>query len=606
MLRSILHIFIKPFRNICRKIAQSLKYKMILFFIMISVVPIFLIGILIYQSTSQIFVDRVTKSSTDLIMKKISYFDEVFDEINKIISEGTSSTDTIKLLNLNKDNIDLSESNQVLDRVSSKYEYILSLKGNFIDSIMILPRKGSYPFYRGLKVLNYVEDFSKLDIYKKTVDSKRLVLWSIEKDPVSGKYYIVASSSIFDALTDKVIGVFLVYLDINKLREIFGQEAENDGMELSIIDSDNTIMYDFNSRIGQQYSNTEVLQKMGSSPEGSFKQNIDGYPCLVTYYTSVNSGWRIVNIVSYNSILSDVNVILTITIIISLGCLLYAFIIAVLFYRGMYNPIKRLMFSMHELGEGNWDIRISSQRKDELGKLSDGFDSMIVRISTLIENIRIEQRLKKENEIRALQSQITPHFLYNTLNCIKALVMAGRKEDSAYMITSLIALLKISLSSTNENVTIHEELNYVKCYIDIMKFRYEKEVEVVYDIDSRLLCSGILKFVLQPIVENCFIHAFTDMQKDWKIIISIAEKEEGILVKVIDNGVGINLDDNNPLERLELFKNNSRVKFSSIGINNINERIHLNYGEQYGIRIESEPGKGSEIQLLLPRIDIML
>ncbi len=604
-MKKAVRTILNPFNTFFSLITSSMRYKLILSFFIISVLPILLVGSLMYRSASQLMVESATKSSSDLIMKKIGYFDEVFDEVNKMLSEATSSTDTIKCLKLNKQNIDLPESNQVLDRMSSKFEYMLQLKGDFIDSIMILPRKGYYPFFRGLRTIRYSEDFSRLELFQKTVNSKNLVLWSFDREPGSGGYYITASSSVIDGVTNEVIGVIVIYLDINKVGDIFTHEGMTEGEELFVIDSGDTIIYHSDyEKIGSKYTDSAVLSGLGGSTHSSFTQSVGGQNRIITYYTSANSGWRIINTVPYDNVVKDVRVISYLTLVISLSCLLYALVVSFLIYRNIYNPIRGLTLSMEKAGAGNLDTRILSKRKDEFGTLSDGFDSMIGRITALIENIKTEQRLKKESEIKALQSQITPHFLYNTLNCIKAMVRADRKDDSEKMITALTALLKISLSNTDKVVTILEELNYVKSYIEIMEYRYEKKVAVEYDIDNSLLRCGILKFILQPIVENCFIHAFHAPENDWRIQISLQPCGDDIAVTIRDNGAGIDLTETHPLENEDYFGSHSRVKFSSIGLGNIQDRIRLNYGEQYGITLSSEPGKGTSVQLILPHFTL--
>lgn len=599
-----LKFIFRPFKYLYLFISQSLKRKLILSFFLISILPILLTGSLIYRFTSDIVLNRVTQSSTDLIMKKISYFDEVFYEINKMLLEATSSTDTIKYLNISKDNLDLPESQQVLDKMASKFEYMLQIKGDLIDSVMILPRKGYYPFFRGLRTVDYAEDFSRMDIYRNTVESKNLVMWSSNKDSESDGYYITASSCVIDGLTDEVIGVIVVYLDMNKVRSIFEHSSTGENEELFVLDSGNLIIYHSDySKIGNSFEDAELLDRIVRNEENSFIYGSEGVSRVVTHYTSGNSGWRIINTVPYDDVIKDVGFIPSITEFVLISCLIYAFTVSVLIYRNIYNPIKDLTRSMNELGKGNLDIRAETGRLDEFGKLSEGFNKMIKRISALIENIKVEQRLKKENEIKALQSQITPHFMYNTLNCIKAMVRAGRNEDSVNMITSLITLLKISFSNTNEHVTILEELNYVRSYIEIMEYRYEKNVEVEYDIDNSLLCCGIMKFLLQPIVENCFIHAFTDTGSDWKIKITIEMKDNCIKATVKDNGKGMNLNEKHPLENMDKISGSSRVKFSSIGLCNIQERIRLNYGEQYGVSVSSKVGDGTSIELTLPYLE---
>ena len=198
--------------------------------------------------------------------------------------------------------------------------------------------------------------------------------------------------------------------------------------------------------------------------------------------------------------------------------------------------------------------------------------------------------------------QINPHFLYNTLDSIKWVAILQKANNAAEMITYLVRLLRISLNKGREYVSIREEIEHVKCYVEIQKFRYNDKFDIEVEIDESLMQYRIPKLILQPIIENSIFHGFKQMRQGGKINIKGWSQEKDILFSIIDNGCGVEV---NSVDRLldSNLQTNKGERLSGIGLNNVNERIKLIYGEKYGLKIENVDTGGTKVDVLLPRLN---
>lgn len=234
----------------------------------------------------------------------------------------------------------------------------------------------------------------------------------------------------------------------------------------------------------------------------------------------------------------------------------------------------------------------------ELGSLAETFNGMIVTIEQLMKQNSYEQKQKRISELKALQAQINPHFLYNTLDSIIWMAEDGQTDDVVLMTSSLAKLLRQSISNEKEFVTIREEIDYIRHYLIIQKMRYKDKLTYEINIDPDIQFCDILKLVVQPLVENAIYHGIK--YKDGIGFIQVVgyRINEDICLEVIDNGAGITP------EKLEhLFEPNcSHPKKNGVGIINVQERLRMQYGEPYGLYYESRPSEGTRVKILIPYI----
>ena len=258
--------------------------------------------------------------------------------------------------------------------------------------------------------------------------------------------------------------------------------------------------------------------------------------------------------------------------------------------------IRRLRSGMKEVEQGNFEVNITSDSRDEIGDLVNGFDSMLLQLNTLIKEV-YEGRIKeKEYEMKALQAQINPHFLYNTLDAIAWMCEDGKNEDAEEMVTALARLFRISISKGHELIPIEKEVEHAKSYLKIENYRYKNKFTYSFEVEESCLSYLCNKITLQPIIENAIYHGVKQMIDEGEIWIRIFEDGEDIIFQVEDNGIGMTEEQCREILRKEPGDR------TGIGIKNVNDRIKIYFGSNYGLNITSELDEGTCVTIRMPKV----
>ena len=318
---------------------------------------------------------------------------------------------------------------------------------------------------------------------------------------------------------------------------------------------------------------------------------------IYTIYTLENCNWRIVG-VSYvdELITSKVTSMLRL-----LGALLFIVLAAsvvtgMIFSNLISKPAKELAAAMSEFEKDAETFEFCPVNgTSEIVALSDSFGHMVVRIQELMDRVRKEEITLRKTELNALQAQINPHFLYNTLDSIAWMCEEERNQEAVVMVNALAKLFRISISKGHELITIQKECEHAESYLKIQKYRYKNQFSYEFHVDERCrdyLCN---KITLQPIIENAIYHGL-DMSDEGKIVIEVSERADDILMSVTDNGVGMS-----PQQCEEILHRDAKDK-TGIGIKNVNDRIKIYFGEKYGLTISSEQDVGTRVDICIPKI----
>ena len=261
------------------------------------------------------------------------------------------------------------------------------------------------------------------------------------------------------------------------------------------------------------------------------------------------------------------------------------------------KPVKSLVKAMGDFeGDSSGFVYQPVRGTKEISALSDSFEHMAVRIQKLMEKVRQEEITLRKTELKALQAQINPHFLYNTLDAIAWMCEAGRNEDAVEMVNALARLFRISISRGHELIPIEKELQHAQSYLHIQNFRYKNQFQYTFDVDESCLQYYCNKITLQPIIENAIYHGMDRMVDEGLIQIGIHQTEDKIIFTVTDNGVGMTE------EQCEEVLKKEPGDRAGIGIKNVNDRIKIYFGEQYGLVIESELDEGTRVTITMPKI----
>ena len=360
-----------------------------------------------------------------------------------------------------------------------------------------------------------------------------------------------------------------------------------------IMDEDGNIVYHPQQQLinsGLKDEKTRELQMLG---DGSYpRSNV-----IYTIHTLENVEWRIVG-VSYvdEMITNKVHDMVTIMLDILALVLITAFFSGLLFSRAFTKPANQLAGAMGEFEENAKDFTFVPVRGTrEIVSLSDSFGHMVVKVQELMEKVRQEEISLRKTELNALQAQINPHFLYNTLDSIAWMCEEGRNREAVEMTNALAKLFRISISKGHELIPLEKELQHAESYLKIQKFRYKNQFTYTMDVEEDCLKYLCNKITLQPIIENAIVHGL-DMADEGEIRIGVRQDGEDILITVEDNGVGMTEEQCREILHQEA---GSHV---GIGIKNVNDRIRIYFGETYGLTITSELDMGTRVIIRMPKI----
>ncbi len=275
-------------------------------------------------------------------------------------------------------------------------------------------------------------------------------------------------------------------------------------------------------------------------------------------------------------------------------------IISLFLSASIVKPVKKLQGLMKHVEEGNLDIVYSHPGEDEIGQLAKSFNKMVAQIKNLINTVYIQQKNKREAELRALQTQIQPHFLYNTLDTIHWMALEHQATDITAMVEALTNIFRISISRGEELIPYSEEIKHIQSYLFIQKVRYEDKLQYEINFEEGLRKYSVLKLVIQPLVENAIYHGIKKKKEIGKIAIEGKIINGNVELRVTDNGIGIEVKKMTKIA--DVLEGRSRGEGIGYGMFNVNERIKLRFGNEYGVRIQSQYGRGTEVIVRHPLI----
>lgn len=287
-------------------------------------------------------------------------------------------------------------------------------------------------------------------------------------------------------------------------------------------------------------------------------------------------------------------------IFIALIMIIAAAILTILVSRGLTKPLDKLMQTIERIKGGETHLRVDVHNRDEVGILGQSFNEMLDQMEVLISQEYETKLLLNRAEYKALQAQINPHFLYNTLDTMSSIAQIQNCPEVSGLSQSLSNIFRYSLDMKNPFSTVAKEIVHLKNYIYVMNVRMRDNVKYSFDIDETVLQDTVPRISIQPLVENALNHGLRNTRGDKEIIVCAQVREGNLWISVQDNGVGMDAAKvNDILEKNDI---NLVEKGSSIGLNNINARMKMLYGREYGIHVESEVGKGTRIYLKIPRV----
>ena len=457
-------------------------------------------------------------------------------------------------------------------RISGKLSQIKSSE-EMINSIFIHTDK-CY-FYNFNSVLLENSQFITTQLYSQ-VQGKKKIYWGTRmKDELfrNSKEVIPMMMPVCIA-NESLEGYIIVYLDAEVLKQRLAGISKNLNAILYIINNNGKIVvYDSDD----PFRKNEVMNVLSGSSTKKWHVNSK----LITM-----NGWTIVCMQENNVLLKDVHTVQSLMLLITLFCALLFSLLAVMLSNTITSPLKKLQQMMSHSIENNFSCHFNTKYNDEIGQLADVFNGMCDRIRHLVEEVKSEQEIKRLAELRALNAQINPHFLYNTFDSIYWLSMKNSNPLVAKIALEISNLFRLGLNSGNEITTIGNEIQHVKSYLQIQKIIYKDKFDFEINCEPGILSYPIIKILLQPLVENSILHGFAEMNSGGSIKIDVNSQNSSIILKVSDNGCG--------MDQGEITRVLNKEHKNGYGLFNIVQRLYLTYKERAGFMLYKniDTGKG--------------
>ncbi len=595
----------------------GIQNRLVFSFAALSLIPMLITGLFAYNKSSEAIKTKTSVYSVE-VMNQVSA--NIQNELTKFESDSVdiAFSEPVQNTLAYYDNMNEWEKNDAEIRMQSMVAKKFSFQHSVSDILIYTNNKMKIiAFGNPIFKFRLKQDYLN-DLFDKVTPRNGVPLWAIEdisKQEDSGntgfmperygKAGILLARSFRSLDKGLQAGYLIMRMDESYISRIFKDINIGNGAEIFILDSEGTVVSSRNPKIeiARPYTNASLITKIKSYKKNevfSFNGEISGKNNLIAYTYIPGADWYVVGTIPISYLNAESKRIGIYIAVSGIICFLFALLLSFIVSKSISKPLNKLVISMNSVKTGNFIVQINDNGQDEISVVASNFNNMVKEIKYLVDEVKNKENLKRVAELKTLQAQINPHFLSNTLNTVRWLANIQKAENISSLITSLIQLLQGCMGKGGELVSIKEEVDYIKNYLNIMAYRYYDKFKVHFEIEDGIMDFEILKFVLQPIVENSLIHGLEPIDGQGIIIVKGYRSGEELKITVTDNGVGISSDTLSNL--IQEKPQNKKARLSGIGIWNVDERIKMYFGERYGISIESVPNLFTTVEITIPVI----
>ncbi|MGB8450711.1 MAG: histidine kinase [Anaerocolumna sp.] len=591
----------------------NFKKKLLTIISALIIAIVILISILNYVLYSRNYT-RQTVNQTQQIIEQIginvdTYLNELFrlnlsPYYNDEIMSALDTKYTTDIDNLNKKRV-----------IESFLASVMTLPRSEILRVYILTDDNLYSYTRTPYDMENYNDYKNTTWYQQALLSSTPVFIPIHSEKVFGdkpiQIFSIAQRLRSKEDNSNVLGVIKVDANYTGIKSICDQVQLKEKGSLYIIDSNKNIVYENN-----KLDNKDIINEISISSydhDGDFIETLGSEKYIINTSSIKSADLKVIAINSYDELNRNARTIRNVTMFLALLCMLLALLILVVFVQNFFKPLFNIIRSMKQIQNGDLSVQVEAKNNDEIGYLARSFNKMILHLieildknTQLVKEVYESKYLQKEAQYNILCSQIKPHFLYNTLNTISLLIKCEDTEGAVQGIDKLSYFLR-GIMNADKNISLSTELEIVGSYLGIQKARYGDNLTYEINISPSYSNYLIPALTLQPIVENAIIHGCEMKRGKSKIQIYSSSNETYFYIKVIDNGIGIESTKlnslNSKLSNITSMEGTNPESISiteSVGLINVNKRIKLKYGDDYGLHIDSSKSEGTRVVLTLP------
>jgi len=602
---------IMMFRNL------KIRTRMVFLFMILSLIPLLVTVFVFYQQFNSSIQEKISTYSVQVMSQVAQNIKRDLDRLENDSIEIEFS-DVVQKTLLRYDS--MSEWEVEHAQIGMREEYtkkFYSLRN--VSDVLIYTRQGKMINAYGdpgMK-LNLTAAYTK-DFLQQLHDKDGGVVWdAVNSD---NEFYLVKYATSAEQLhrsdgvllgraiksidTGDRIGYLMIRSSEEYLSDIYKDIDIGAGSKIFVVDTKGTIISsgDPQMRISSHYPDMKLiveLKKQAEAGKRVFDYSIEENENLIAFAPIPGADWFVVGVIPFSYLNSNSQEIYEKTLVIAIACFIAAVFLAYFFAATILAPLQRLRTAMNQARQGDLSVSVKDEYNDEIGEVTQRFNAMLRQIKKLLENIKYKEKQKRRAELKALQSQINPHFLSNTLNTVRFLAKAQNAYNIENITTSLINIFHAMVGSGDDLIGIGEEIEYIKNYLNIQEYQYLNKFNIIYNIEPELLQHRIPKMLLQPIIENALIHGIEPMDGQGTIVLKGYLEDQTVKFVITDNGVGMTKEILATLLNRQTVSNSG---LSGIGIANVNERIKMYFGNTYGVSIESELNFYTTVEIILPAI----
>lgn len=575
---------------------KSFRSKVMLLIVLLVLLPVIFISLQCFGQSSRLIEKKTKEYLHDISEITISKISDSVYQLEDVTLSMISNADLQKLL---KEEKSTQEKDRYTDyRTTQDIQKVLSsyvLLRQEIVSISIISESGN--------TYSYTKDRNQYIIDERDLqpayEQKGKTICCVNRNQTGT---ILMTRMLNHLSTQEPLGCIVLVIDENYIYNIFRNLEYTEDGDVFLVDSNGIIISNKDkSRLGEPVSeeiNTVIQSTEASSLDGNFHQKaIDGVDYYIYGSSVISNGWRIVVAVTASYYMHDIQTLQNAFILLVLVIAFVSAGIAVQVSKTITYPLVKLSKSMERFGQGDFAVNCVIKSDDEIGKLSRSFNQMVKDMNHLVETVYDQQLLNQEAELKSLQMQINPHFLYNTLETINWMAKAEGNEDVGEMTVALGKLMRFSLSNRTF-ITMREEVDSLQNYFSIQKMRYSDKLTLTISVPEELMDIYLPKLLIQPIAENAIVHGIEEKIDEGTVSVTAREEKGDLIIEVRDDGVGMSHE---AIHRILNSNDDIKAKgnHTIIGIFNVNKRIQMYYGKKYGLQIQSKIGEGTLVRLRL-------
>lgn len=585
----------------------SVRSRLLVIFVFISFIPLLFMSIFSYNLSSKVVKEKTGKEVLNSLEQIGKNTDVKMNEVKKYLNTFISS-ERIKEL-IKKGKFDKADYEIVTDwkEINAILGNIL-YEDNTVRSLYIYNKEKCVYAY-GDEFLD-TEEFKKSTTYKNAVDAQGSLTRDvfIRKFDTPNKNLKPEDMLVFgralrdtDYADNVVFGSVFVFINEKELSDIYNIKGTSQNSNIFIADGNGRIVSHSNKdSINENvYSDPSFNKVFSNDGADYYVTKLGSVKTIVAYYTLKEWNLKIIETIPLKEYTGEVRDLFVFTAVLAVFLCFSLLVISIIMSNRISQPIKELKAAMQKLHNGDFDVRTKIKNKDEFGDINESFNYMAEKLKELIQKLLLEERLRSETELDMLQYQINPHFLYNILSSIRFSSIASGDTKTADMLQVLARLLKRTLGNAGKLVPMETELLNLKDFIFIQQLQYNNRINIEYSLEDEIMEYMIPNLLLQPIVENAIFHGLDRNMENPTIRITGRKEEAQIMFCIQDNGKGMSEE---KLKGIYDDKAQKERGFTNIGMANVRRRLELNFGKEYGLKIESKLGEGTAITVCLPAI----